>query len=63
MATTKQEGGCLKQAAKWGALVLLGTSALFAGDDSAVNLVDTLWVMMAGFLVFFMNAGFAMVES
>ncbi len=53
----------MKQAAKWGALVLLGTSALFAGDDSAVNLVDTLWVMMAGFLVFFMNAGFAMVES
>lgn len=53
----------MKIAAKWGTLLLLGTSAVFAGDDSAVNLVDTLWVMMAGFLVFFMNAGFAMVES
>jgi ammonium transporter, Amt family len=26
-------------------------------------LMDTLWVMVAGFLVFFMNAGFALVES
>jgi len=26
-------------------------------------LIDTLWVMVAGFLVFFMNAGFALVES
>ncbi len=26
-------------------------------------LLDTLWVMIAGFLVFFMNAGFALVES
>ena len=25
--------------------------------------LDTLWVMIAGFLVFFMNAGFALVES
>jgi Amt family ammonium transporter len=30
--------------------------------DSKVNL-DTLWVMIAAFLVFFMNAGFAFVES
>ena len=26
-------------------------------------MLDTLWVMVAGFLVFFMNAGFALVES
>lgn len=26
-------------------------------------MLDTLWVLMAGFLVFFMNAGFALVES
>jgi ammonium transporter, Amt family len=32
------------------------------GPDFQVAL-DTLWVMIAGFLVFFMNAGFALVES
>jgi len=34
-------------------------------DDTAggINLVDTLWVLIAGFLVFFMNAGFAFVEA
>ncbi|HOC70699.1 MAG TPA: hypothetical protein PKO23_17980, partial [Candidatus Hydrogenedentes bacterium] len=26
-------------------------------------MLDTLWVMLAGFLVFFMNAGFALVET
>ncbi|EKD41488.1 MAG: hypothetical protein ACD_73C00699G0001, partial [uncultured bacterium] len=25
--------------------------------------IDTLWTMIAGFLVFWMNAGFAMVEA
>ncbi|HEO72376.1 MAG TPA: ammonium transporter, partial [Candidatus Hydrogenedentes bacterium] len=33
-----------------------------AAPDYKVML-DTLWVMIAGFLVFFMNAGFALVES
>ncbi|MCH8047246.1 MAG: ammonium transporter [Planctomycetes bacterium] len=33
-----------------------------AKTDSAVG-VDTLWVLIAGFLVFFMNAGFGCVEA
>ncbi|HOZ47008.1 MAG TPA: ammonium transporter [Candidatus Hydrogenedentes bacterium] len=33
-----------------------------SGGDLQV-MVDTMWVMIAGFLVFFMNAGFALVES
>lgn len=55
----------------------LGSVALFAlvaapavlAQDEAVHeytpkeLLDTMWVMVAGFLVFFMNAGFALVES
>lgn len=46
-----------------GALLIgLCTAPLFA-DDGGINLVDTLWVLMAGFLVFFMNAGFAFVET
>jgi Amt family ammonium transporter len=36
---------------------------VFAGDGNAYNMVDTLWVLVAGFLVFFMNAGFAFVEA
>lgn len=38
-------------------------AVLFAADGSEINLVDTLWVMVAAFLVFFMNAGFAFLES
>ena len=58
------------------ALVLLPTVAFAAEGDIAEKLaaventlaeqqitMDTLWVMIAGFLVFFMNAGFALVES
>jgi Amt family ammonium transporter len=46
-------------------MVLTGgiVAPLFAGDGSTINLVDTLWVLMAAFLVFFMNAGFAFVET
>ncbi len=44
-------------------LILSLTGALFAQDDSTINLIDTLWVLMAAFLVFFMNAGFAFVET
>jgi len=51
-----------------GVLVLSATLLLAGGawaDDTASLkvTVDTLWVMVAGFLVFFMNAGFALVES
>lgn len=42
-------------------VVLAGT--IFADEGAGYNMVDTLWVLMAGFLVFFMNAGFAFVES
>jgi Amt family ammonium transporter len=34
-----------------------------AVDPETKVMLDTLWVMVAGFLVFFMNAGFALVES
>lgn len=34
-----------------------------AVDPETKVILDTLWVMVAGFLVFFMNAGFALVES
>lgn len=40
----------------------LTATPLFA-DNGGINLVDTLWVLVAGFLVFFMNAGFAFVET
>ena len=29
----------------------------------AINNLDTVWVLLAGFLVFFMQAGFALVEA
>ncbi len=32
-------------------------------DPNTKMIVDTLWVLLASFLVFFMNAGFALVES
>jgi len=48
-------------------LTLLVAVPAFAQDgDPAAELrvaVDTLWVMLAGFLVFFMNAGFACLEA
>ncbi|MFP4415694.1 MAG: ammonium transporter [Chitinispirillaceae bacterium] len=44
-------------------LVLLTTGAVMAQDGTAINLIDTLWVLVAAFLVFFMNAGFAFVET
>ncbi len=48
-----------------GAILLLVASAgpILADDGISYNMVDTLWVLMAAFLVFFMNAGFAFVES
>lgn len=44
-------------------IVLLTTGAVMAQDGTSINMVDTLWVLMAAFLVFFMNAGFAFVET
>lgn len=50
------------------AAIALAAPALAQDDgvpqlDETQVLLDTLWVMIAGFLVFFMNAGFALVES
>ena len=60
-------------------LLLLGAAVAWAEEDavpvpatseqiaelltSPKVMADTLWVMLAGFLVFFMNLGFALVES
>lgn len=46
-------------------LILAGPSTAFAGDNGAVpvNALNTLWVLIAAFLVFLMQAGFGMVES
>ncbi len=49
--------------------VLLGTKALAQGDDlnfrveSLEIFINSLWLVVAGALVFFMNAGFAMLEA
>ncbi|XBD02128.1 ammonium transporter [Pseudalkalibacillus hwajinpoensis] len=50
------------------ALFFLSSGPAFAaGDESALTALsqsmDTVWVMIAAFLVFFMHAGFAMVET
>lgn len=45
---------------------LLITPVAFASDLSVESLstsMDTIWIMLAAFLVFFMHAGFAMVEA
>lgn len=49
-------------------LILLGTAGLvWAADgptaESNAVAIDTMWTLLAGFLVFFMQAGFAMVET
>ncbi|MFO7611761.1 MAG: ammonium transporter [Clostridia bacterium] len=36
---------------------------VFGADESVESAIDTVWVLIAAFLVFFMQAGFAMVES
>lgn len=48
------------------ALLLLCSSAMGQQDDATApmfNGLDTLWVLVATFLVFFMQAGFGMVEA
>jgi Amt family ammonium transporter len=51
------------------ALLLLGIPAILAAQDAAPQIdntkvgVDTMWTLITAFLVFFMNLGFALVES
>jgi Amt family ammonium transporter len=52
----------LRPIALTGTILLTGVPVL-AADGSTINLVDTLWILIAAFLVFFMNAGFAFVET
>jgi Amt family ammonium transporter len=42
---------------------LFWAGSAFAQDAAPATDLDTLWVLIAGFLVFFMNAGFGLVES
>ncbi|MBD3320296.1 MAG: ammonium transporter [Chitinivibrionales bacterium] len=44
-------------------LIVCAHVPLFAANNSSINLIDTLWILVAAFLVFFMNAGFAFVEA
>jgi ammonium transporter, Amt family len=44
-------------------LPAMGFSQEGPSFESQQVMLDTMWVMIAGFLVFFMNAGFALVES
>lgn len=48
-------------------ILLSGISSLAWGDDptaaSNAKAIDTVWTLVAAFLVFFMQAGFAMVET
>jgi len=46
--------------------VFSGVSRAYAGENTAMEMtrgIDTLWVLLAAFLVFFMQAGFGMVEA
>jgi len=45
------------------AAVVLTPGSISAETGSAISTVDTLWVLVAAFLVFFMNAGFAFIET
>lgn len=47
-------------------LVLLGLGIAFAASadaDSNAIAIDTMWILLAAFLVFLMQAGFAMLET
>jgi len=46
-----------------GDMALAQDTADAAGIDQTKVALDTMWVMIAGFLVFWMNAGFALVET
>lgn len=46
--------------------ILLAPSAVFAADEineATATAINTIWVLLAAFMVFFMQAGFAMVEA
>jgi len=43
--------------------VCLSASPAWAADDTHINTLDLLWVLMAAALVFFMQAGFTLLES
>ncbi|NLV43159.1 MAG: ammonium transporter [Candidatus Hydrogenedentes bacterium] len=71
---TRSVNGCIGTVKKFaipgGALLLLflAIAPAYAQEEAAAPdryqvMLDTLWVMIAGFLVFFMNAGFALVET
>ena len=38
-------------------------SVVFGADENVESAINTIWVLVAAFLVFFMQAGFAMVEA
>ncbi len=48
-----------------GSFLLIFTCPVYAQDaiGSSINALDTFWVLIAAFLVFFMQAGFGMVEA
>ena len=52
----------------FGLALILGLSVCAYADDAVTPLlnkvaIDTVWVLMAAFFVFFMQAGFGMVEA
>ena len=57
----------LRTAKTWGfflgLMLLLPASALAAEAKPKISDLDTVWVLIAAYLVFFMQAGFAMVET
>jgi ammonium transporter, Amt family len=44
-------------------LIFLSPTLVFAGDAVNMDVVNTLWVVIAGAMVFLMQAGFAMLET
>ncbi len=46
-----------------GLSLVLATSAFAAGEAPKINDLDTVWVLLAAYLVFFMQPGFAMLEA
>lgn len=53
----------LLKAAILGVLIMLVPGTVSASEYGTVNAIDTTWILLAAFLVFFMNLGFAMLES
>ncbi|MFO7662813.1 MAG: hypothetical protein R6X18_09485 [Chloroflexota bacterium] len=44
-------------------LLLLFTRTAAPGEESVLSAVDTIWVLIAAFLVFFMQGGFCFLEA